>query len=450
MAQQHMNSARPREQTCGCGMAMTPTGTPAETEEPYSADEVASVVASALGTQAWGLATALQLGGHRRLCQLGGALLGCHSLTTLDLSRCGLTTLDGLQALLALRQLGLYYNSIADLAEMHRLGNHPQLETLDLRLNPVTRAGARYRLNVLRAAPGLRTLDAREVSGLERHRATPPHAAHAARTPADADGGAAGDDAIGGTASLVAALTGTDAPLSMADSPDPGADFEYVERDDGAPAETAVTAEAAEEDERTMFDQILLAQRMHAEAEGAFEESLGPAVAEEGTSPAPAPPEPSGAVEEIPEEIADPPSRPDSPTEPPMRAETPAQPAAPAAGPPAPPLVPVGPTMSAAIAAAEERWAAERRGLENEVAWLRKQKLEDARVLQQTASLVQMLQEAHRALVSSNEQLLAQVRRLRTHPMYRRERHTWGGWAGGRGMHGRALRLRPRHAAPVE
>ena len=110
----------------------------------------------------------------------------------------------------------------------------------------------------------------------------------------------------------------------------------------------------------------------------------------------------------------------------------PPSPLAAAAGPPAPPLVPVGPTMSAAIAAAEERWAAERRGLENEVAWLRKQKLEDARVLQQTASLVQMLQEAHRALVSSNEQLLAQVRRLHTHPTChrRRERHTWEGGEG--------------------
>lgn len=69
----------------------------------------------------------------------------------------------------------------------------------------------------------------------------------------------------------------------------------------------------------------------------------------------------------------------------------------------------MGPTMAAAIAAAEERWGAEKRRLEAELEWMRKQKAEDARVLQHTATLVGMLQESHRALVASNQRLLAQI-----------------------------------------
>ena len=52
----------------------------------------------------------------------------------------------------------------------------------------------------------------------------------------------------------------------------------------------------------------------------------------------------------------------------------------------------VGPTMAVAIDAAERRWAAERRTLDVEVAMLRKQRSEDAQVMGQTATLVQMLQ----------------------------------------------------------
>jgi hypothetical protein len=52
----------------------------------------------------------------------------------------------------------------------------------------------------------------------------------------------------------------------------------------------------------------------------------------------------------------------------------------------------VGRTMAAAIAAAEDRWGAERRRVEAELGWMRAQKAEDTRVLQQTAALVGMLQ----------------------------------------------------------
>ena len=70
---------------------------------------------------------------------------------------------------------------------------------------------------------------------------------------------------------------------------------------------------------------------------------------------------------------------------------------------------PVGPTMAAAVAAAEERWSAERRGLQAEVARLQRQKDRDALVMEQTAALVQMLQETHRALIASNQTLMAQL-----------------------------------------
>jgi hypothetical protein len=65
--------------------------------------------------------------------------------------------------------------------------------------------------------------------------------------------------------------------------------------------------------------------------------------------------------------------------------------------------------MAAAIAAAEDRWGAEKRRLEAELGWMRAQKAEDTRVLQQTAALVGMLQESHRALVASNQRLLSQL-----------------------------------------
>ncbi|KAL3910441.1 MAG: hypothetical protein SGPRY_009053 [Prymnesium sp.] len=79
--------------------------------------------------------------------------------------------MQGLQSLHQLRKLSLYYNAIADLAEVALLRHHPSLAVLDMRLNPVTHAGRRYRLAVLTAAPAIRVLDEREVVGAERARA---------------------------------------------------------------------------------------------------------------------------------------------------------------------------------------------------------------------------------------------------------------------------------------
>ena len=123
----------------------------------------------------------------KSLAALGDALARHAAITTLDLSRCSLTSLDGLHHLPNLTRLSLYYNQVTDVSEVNRLKFHPHLRSLDLRLNPVARAGHRYRLCVLRAAPGLHVLDEREVSGLERHRAT---AFSKNRT---SDGDAAGD-----------------------------------------------------------------------------------------------------------------------------------------------------------------------------------------------------------------------------------------------------------------
>ena len=98
--------------------------------------------------------TSLSLSGQfKSLTTLGNSLSRCTSLTSLDLSRNALTTLDGLQSLRALTKLNCYYNAISNLDELRRLRHHPALTILDLRLNPVTHEGQRYRLLALSAAP---------------------------------------------------------------------------------------------------------------------------------------------------------------------------------------------------------------------------------------------------------------------------------------------------------
>ncbi|KAL1495947.1 hypothetical protein AB1Y20_014589 [Prymnesium parvum] len=130
------------------------------------------LVEEALGEEAMPTATALRLSGHwQQLTVLGDALSRCVSLTDLDLSRNGLAKVEGLQALTQLRKLNLYYNAITDVSELSQLRHHQELTVLDMRLNPVTHVGRRYRLAVLAAAPTLRVLDERDVVGAERARA---------------------------------------------------------------------------------------------------------------------------------------------------------------------------------------------------------------------------------------------------------------------------------------
>ena len=61
------------------------------------------------------------------------------SLIKLDLSRNELSSLKGLDSILALESLNSYYNKIVDLKEILHLQVHTKLKSLDLRLNPVSR-----------------------------------------------------------------------------------------------------------------------------------------------------------------------------------------------------------------------------------------------------------------------------------------------------------------------
>ena len=120
----------------------------------------AAVVAQALDASPPASVSVLSLSGHwQQLSALGNSLNCCTALTELDLSRNGLSSLDGLASLRKLVKINLYYNVIGELSALDALSAHPVLEDLDLRLNPVTHAGRRHRLRALVASPSLRTLD---------------------------------------------------------------------------------------------------------------------------------------------------------------------------------------------------------------------------------------------------------------------------------------------------
>jgi Leucine-rich repeat (LRR) protein len=60
-------------------------------------------------------------------------------ITQLDASRNSLRSTTGIEYLVELRTLSLYYNKIDDLHELRKLRRCRSLQSLDLRLNPVTR-----------------------------------------------------------------------------------------------------------------------------------------------------------------------------------------------------------------------------------------------------------------------------------------------------------------------
>ena len=111
---------------------------------------------------------------------LRSALSGLVSLVHLNLSRNELTSLRGLESATSLESLSLYYNRIAYLDELQRLTSLTRLESLDLRLNPVTRDEA-YRSYAIFHLPSLNELDERSVRPAERR--------HATHTVADMDEG---------------------------------------------------------------------------------------------------------------------------------------------------------------------------------------------------------------------------------------------------------------------
>ncbi|EPQ02530.1 Centrosomal protein of 72 kDa [Myotis brandtii] len=89
-------------------------------------------------------------------------------LKSLDLSRNSLVSLEGIQYLVALESLNLYYNCISSLAEVFRLHCLTELTDVDFRLNPVVKNESDYRLFVVHMLPKLRQLDDRPVRESER------------------------------------------------------------------------------------------------------------------------------------------------------------------------------------------------------------------------------------------------------------------------------------------
>ncbi|XP_072139544.1 centrosomal protein of 72 kDa isoform X2 [Mobula birostris] len=103
-----------------------------------------------------------------KITHLGKSLRNFTRLKTLDLSRNSLISLEGIQHLVHLEKLNLYYNNIADLKEIFLLRNLTNLKELDLRLNPVSKNESDYRLFVVHLLPNLRRLDDRPVRDSER------------------------------------------------------------------------------------------------------------------------------------------------------------------------------------------------------------------------------------------------------------------------------------------
>ncbi|XP_051872655.1 centrosomal protein of 72 kDa isoform X3 [Pristis pectinata] len=105
---------------------------------------------------------------EEKITHLGKSLKNFTRLKLLDLSRNSLISLEGIQHLVHLEKLNLYYNNIADLKEIFLLRNLDNLKELDLRLNPVSKNESDYRLFVVHMLPNLRELDDRPIRDSER------------------------------------------------------------------------------------------------------------------------------------------------------------------------------------------------------------------------------------------------------------------------------------------
>ncbi|KAM9165347.1 centrosomal protein of 72 kDa isoform 4-T4 [Pangshura tecta] len=105
---------------------------------------------------------------HEKITHLGNSLKNFTRLKSLDLSRNALVSLEGIQHLIFLEKLNLYYNHISSLSEIFRLHSLTALKEVDLRLNPVLKNESDYRLFVVHMLPNLRRLDDRPVRDSER------------------------------------------------------------------------------------------------------------------------------------------------------------------------------------------------------------------------------------------------------------------------------------------
>ncbi|XP_071177138.1 centrosomal protein of 72 kDa-like [Mytilus edulis] len=108
---------------------------------------------------------------HEKVVELGSSFRKFSRLKSLDLSRNTITCLKGIEHLKLLEKLNLYYNSIESFEELKRLRFNTNLKELDLRLNPVTRTEADYRLYLIHMLPNLQKLDDRGVRDRERQAA---------------------------------------------------------------------------------------------------------------------------------------------------------------------------------------------------------------------------------------------------------------------------------------
>ncbi|XP_076972882.1 centrosomal protein of 72 kDa isoform X6 [Tamandua tetradactyla] len=100
---------------------------------------------------------------QEKITHLGNSLMNLTGLTSLDLSRNSLVSLEGIQYLVVLESLNLYYNCISSLAEVFRLHTLTELRDVDFRLNPVVKNASDYRLFVVHMLPKLRQLGAADM-----------------------------------------------------------------------------------------------------------------------------------------------------------------------------------------------------------------------------------------------------------------------------------------------
>ncbi|XP_058848828.1 leucine-rich repeat-containing protein 36-like isoform X1 [Acipenser ruthenus] len=107
-----------------------------------------------------------------KIRSFGEAFKRFTGLRLLDLSRNSIVSLEGIQYLISLEKLNLYYNNVPSLKEVSCLQLLSDLKELDLRLNPVASSKEDYRLSVVSMLPKLEKLDERPVRDSERKSAS--------------------------------------------------------------------------------------------------------------------------------------------------------------------------------------------------------------------------------------------------------------------------------------